>query len=105
MRIKTRKKKNTKEISADGLTLRQKRFIEEFLIDNNATQAYMRAYNNPNRNTAQNEGYKLLKNPKIIAIVMKEMENRSDPFYPSFFGPRRPRRLPLGCLLCSKITC
>lgn len=57
------------------LTAKQKRFIEEYLIDLNATQAAIRAGYSPH--TAYSIGSELLKKPEIRARVDKEMAERS----------------------------
>ena len=60
------------------LTEKQKRFVEEYLIDLNATQAYMRAgYKAKNDNIAGVEAFKLLRNPKIEAAVQEAKDKRS----------------------------
>jgi phage terminase small subunit len=60
------------------LTEKQKRFVEEYLVDLNATQAYLRAgYKAKNENIAGVEAFKLLRNPKIEESVRLAMENRS----------------------------
>lgn len=60
------------------LTPKQKRFVDEYLIDLNATQAYMRAgYKANSEAVAGVEGHKLLKNPKIEKAISEAMEKRS----------------------------
>jgi len=49
------------------LTPRQRRFVEEYLVDRNATQAAIRA--GYNRKTAGQQGSFLLKHPQIAAAV------------------------------------
>ena len=58
------------------LTEKQKRFVDEYLIDLNATQAYKRAgYSVKSDNAAGVEGLKLLRNPKIqIHIHERQLE-------------------------------
>jgi phage terminase small subunit len=57
------------------LTDKQVRFIDEYLIDLNATQAYKRAgYSVKSDNAAGVEGLKLLRNPKI----QEELKKRQD---------------------------
>ncbi|MNO36208.1 Terminase small subunit [compost metagenome] len=61
------------------LTAKQKRFIEEYLIDLNATRAYKAAgYSVKSDNAAAVEGHKLLRNPKIASEVQKSMDDRSE---------------------------
>lgn len=60
------------------LTPKQKRFVDEYLIDLNATQAYIRAgYKANSEAVAGVEGHKLLKNPKIEKAISEAMEKRS----------------------------
>lgn len=62
-----------------ALTAKQRRFIEEYLIDLNATRAYKAAgYSVKSDNAAAVEGHKLLRNPKIAEEVQKAMEERSE---------------------------
>lgn len=53
------------------LTEKQKRFADYYIETGNATEAYKRAYNSKNDNTAAKEGHKLLKNPKITQEIEK----------------------------------
>lgn len=57
------------------LTAKQKRFIEEYLIDLNATQAAIRAGYSPN--SAREIGYENLNKPHIRAHVDKAIAERS----------------------------
>ncbi len=57
------------------LTAKQKRFIEEYLIDLNATQAAIRAGYSPH--TAKEIGYENLAKPHIRARVEKALAERS----------------------------
>jgi phage terminase small subunit len=57
------------------LTAKQKRFIEEYLIDLNATQAAIRA--GYSSDTAYSIGSENLKKPEIRACIDKEMAERS----------------------------
>ena len=57
------------------LTLKQKRFIDEYIISGNATQAYRKAgYSAKSDGTAWTEASKLLRNPKVQA----ELKRRND---------------------------
>lgn len=64
------------------LTLKQQQFVNEYMIDLNATQAYKRAgYSAKSEAVAGVEGHKLLKNPKIsdaIEEAMKKREKRTE---------------------------
>ncbi|MDU2106213.1 terminase small subunit [Clostridium sp.] len=57
------------------LTEKQKRFVEEYLIDLNATQAAIRAGYSPN--TAKDIGCENLAKPNISACIDKEIAERS----------------------------
>lgn len=57
------------------MTKKQKRFVEEYLIDLNATQAAIRAGYSPD--TAGSIGNENLKKPEICACVEKVMAERS----------------------------
>ena len=56
---------------AKGLTPKQKRFCEEYLIDLNATQAYMRAGYSGTGSTATTNANRLLTNADIQAYIEK----------------------------------
>lgn len=58
------------------LTEKQKRFVEEYLIDLNATQAAIRA--GYSGNTAKEIGYENLTKPHIATEIEKAMEERSE---------------------------
>lgn len=57
------------------MTLKQKRFIEEYLIDLNITQAAIRAGYNPK--TAYSTGHELTKKPEIRDQIDRAMAERS----------------------------
>jgi phage terminase small subunit len=57
------------------LTLKQERFIEEYLIDLNATQAAIRA--GYSEKTARSQGQRLLTNVDIQEAIQKAMNKRS----------------------------
>ena len=57
------------------MTRKQKRFVEEYLIDLNATQAAIRAGYSPD--SAGEIGHENLKKPEIRAHIDKEMAERS----------------------------
>ncbi len=60
---------------ARKLTPRQARFIDEYLIDLNATQAAVRA--GYSRKTAQEQSSRLLSNVMVAAAIEKAMAKRS----------------------------
>lgn len=59
------------------LTKKQALFVQEYLIDLNATQSYKRAGYSVNSDAAAGvEGHKLLKNPKIQEAIEEAMKKR-----------------------------
>ena len=59
------------------LTPKQKIFVDEYLVDLNATRAYKAAgYSVKSDNAAGVEGYKLLRNPKIDKYIQQRMKDR-----------------------------
>lgn len=58
-----------------ALTAKQKRFVEEYLIDLNATQAAIRAGYSPK--TAEQEGYKLVQKSSVSEEISKAIAERS----------------------------
>ncbi|MGG3282748.1 terminase small subunit [Paenibacillus solani] len=62
-----------------ALTAKQHLFVQEYLIDLNATRAYKAAgYSVKSDNAAGVEGHRLLRNPKIAAAVKEAMDKRSE---------------------------
>lgn len=59
-----------------SLTAKQRRFIDEYLIDLNATQAAIRA--GYSEKTAEAAGSRLFRNVKVAAAIAKAMEERSE---------------------------
>lgn len=51
------------------MTPKEERFVAEYLIDPNGTQAYMRAYPRANATTARTEAAMLLRKPAVAAAV------------------------------------
>lgn len=68
-------------MSALKLTIKQKRFADEYIISGNATEAYKVAGYKCNTDLiAGVEGHKLLKNPKIRAYIdnrLKELDDKA----------------------------
>jgi phage terminase small subunit len=74
-------KKNTvkKQNDNNTLTAKQQKFCEEYLIDLNATQAYLRAgYKAKDENTAYAAASRLLRNVKVKAVIDKLMAAREE---------------------------
>ena len=60
------------------LSPRQQRFVDEYLVDLNASAAYVRAgYRAKNGNVAGVSAHHLLKTPKVAAAVAEKLEDRS----------------------------
>ncbi len=59
------------------LTEKQKRFVEEYLVDLNATQAYIRAGYKAKENAAAVSALKLLRNDKIQKEIQKVLKKIS----------------------------
>jgi len=57
------------------LTPKQERFVEEYIVDLNATQAAIRAGYSPK--TAEQQGYQLLQNTSVQAGIQQAMDERS----------------------------
>jgi len=63
----------------DGLTIKQQKFIDEYIISGNATDAYKKAgYAWKSENTAGVNGHKLLKNHKIATAIAKRSQEAKD---------------------------
>lgn len=58
------------------LTPRQQRFVQEYLIDLNATQAAIRA--GYSAKTAMEQGYQLLQNPSVSTAVAEAKAKRAE---------------------------
>ncbi|MCF2673360.1 terminase small subunit [Fusobacterium varium] len=59
------------------MTKNQKIFVNEYLVDLNATRAYKKTYPNiKNDETAAVNGSKLLRNTKVATEIEKRMKNR-----------------------------
>lgn len=58
------------------LTDKQKRFVEEYLIDLNATQAAIRA--GYSKDTAYSQGQRLLKNVEVESAIQEAQNKRSE---------------------------
>lgn len=62
---------------AAGLTEKQRRFCEEYLIDLNATRAYLAAYPAVKKeSTAAQAGSRMLRNVKVAEHIRERMEDR-----------------------------
>ena len=58
-----------------GLTPKQERFVEEYLVDLNATQAAVRA--GYSAKTAEQQGHQLLKKTSVLEAIVEAMGERS----------------------------
>ncbi len=63
-------------MSAAKLTAKQQRFVDEYLIDLNATAAYKRAGYAGNGNTAEVNAHKILRNGKVSAYIAEKKKER-----------------------------
>jgi phage terminase small subunit len=62
-----------------ALTDKQKRFVTEYLVDQNAAAAYRRAkYACKNDNVAKVEGHRLLTNPNIASAIAAGQKKREE---------------------------
>ena len=62
-----------------GLSIKQQRFVDEYIISGNATDAYKKAgYAWKSENTAGVNGHKLLKNHKIANALKERSESISN---------------------------
>ena len=62
-----------------GLSVKQQKFIDEYIISGNATDAYKKAgYAWKSENTAGANGHKLLKNHKIATALKERSESISN---------------------------
>lgn len=59
---------------AAKLTAKQSRFVDEYLVDLNATQAAIRA--GYSEKTAESQGARLLRNAKVAAAIQERMADR-----------------------------
>lgn len=64
-------------MSEDKLTEQQSRFVDEYLIDLNATAAYKRAGYKAQGNVAESSASRLLSNAKVAKHVQSRMNDRA----------------------------
>lgn len=57
------------------LTRRQEQFIAHWMVHRNATRAYSRAYPDASRSTAQVEGSRLFRDPRISSIIRRRLNH------------------------------
>lgn len=53
-------------------------FVQEYLVDLNATRAYMRAYQCENVRTAGPAGWRMLRKPSVAAKIQAAMDERGE---------------------------
>lgn len=63
---------------AVGLTARQSRFVDEYLKDLNAAQAYQRAGYKAKGNAAEVNAVRLLRNAQVEEAIQERMDRRSE---------------------------
>ena len=62
-----------------GLTLKQQKFIDEYIISGNATEAYKKAYPNVKKDeTAAQAGSRMLRNVKVAAELANRVKEAKD---------------------------
>lgn len=64
-------------MTPDDLTPGQARFAAEYLVDLNGAAAYRRAFPRVTAGTAASEAHRLLRNPKVAAVVRAEQRERA----------------------------
>ena len=57
---------------------RHRRFVEEYMVDGNGAQAYIRAYEIPNHKSAKESASRLLRNPEVIAELDRLQKERME---------------------------
>ena len=63
----------------DGLTIKQQKFIDEYIISGNATEAYKKAYPNVKKDeTAAQAGSRMLRNVKVAAELANRVKEAKD---------------------------
>ena len=72
----TQTKQTIRDRTAVALTGKQQRFVEEYLVDLNATQAATRA--GYSKATAYSIGHECLKKPEIAAAITRAQAERSE---------------------------
>lgn len=78
MTVKKASKKKTSKKPADSpLPLKEKTFLEEYLLDWNGTRAYMHVYKCKNENTAASLSNRLLRKVKVQEYLAKRVEERN----------------------------
>ena len=65
-------------MAKNKLTPKQELFIKEYLVDLNATQAYLRAGYKVSENVAAVNAKRLLSNAKIDAAIQEAIQKRSE---------------------------
>lgn len=63
--------------SPQYLSTTHQRFCQEYLVDLNLTQAYLRTYTSARLSTAQTESRQLLNNPKIALEIQRLLDDRA----------------------------
>lgn len=62
----------------EGLTVRQKKFCDEYLKNGNATQSYIKAGYSASEDVAAVNSHKLLRNTKIKTYIAQKQEKIED---------------------------
>jgi phage terminase small subunit len=68
---------NNQSSDCSGLSPKQARFVDEYLLDLNASAAYRRAGYSARGNAAEVTAHQLLRNPKVAAAIAEAQASRS----------------------------
>lgn len=60
------------------MTVKEDLFVQEYLVDLNATQAYLRAYDTDSAKTAGPAGWRLLRKPSVAAKIQAALAERGE---------------------------
>ena len=62
-----------------ALSIKHQRFVEEYLQNSNATEAYQTVYPGVNRTTAASNGWRLLRTPRIAEAIQARLNQAAMP--------------------------
>ena len=62
-----------------ALSIKHQRFVEEYLQNSNATEAYQTVYPGVNRTTAASNGWRLLRNARIAEAIQARLDQAAMP--------------------------
>lgn len=67
-----------KEVCTLKLTVKQKKFADEYIISGNATESYLKAYAKQSRSSAEANARKLLGNHSVKTYIDERMQELND---------------------------